>query len=87
MSQAAAPQGLPGPEVFLDYCHMNWRGYASMARQLGAAIERETGVPFRLDDANVPAAAAGLPLGDNAEQIRVTNEWISGERQAPRRIP
>jgi|GEM_PF-806466 len=87
LSQAAAPLGLPGPEVFVDYCHMNWRGYASMARQLGAAIERETGVPFRLDDANVPAAAAGLPFGDNAEQIRVTNEWTSGDRQALRPIP
>ena len=23
---------LPGTELFIDYCHMNWRGYAEMSR-------------------------------------------------------
>jgi lysophospholipase L1-like esterase len=30
-AEAMSPGGIPGPELFLDYCHMNWAGYAAMA--------------------------------------------------------
>jgi len=31
-AEQASPGGLPGTELFIDYCHMNWRGYAEMSR-------------------------------------------------------
>jgi len=31
--------GIPGPEQFLDYCHMNWLGYATMADAVLGVIE------------------------------------------------
>ncbi len=32
--EAASPTGIPDPDVFFDYCHMKWRGYADMARTI-----------------------------------------------------
>lgn len=31
---AAAPHGIPDPELFFDYCHMHWRGYHAVAREI-----------------------------------------------------
>jgi lysophospholipase L1-like esterase len=33
--------GIPGPEQFLDYCHMNWIGYATMADAVLQVIEQQ----------------------------------------------
>ncbi len=75
-----SPDGIPGPELFVDYCHMNWRGYAAMAEPLLEALEKHepTLTITRQDPAEI-AADAGLPPGSNAEQIRVTNEWTRGD--------
>lgn len=59
---AAATDGVPGYEQFLDYCHMHWRGYAAMA----AAIQEE------LNTAGVlpPAESTRVPAIDElAEQL------------------
>ncbi|HNW44937.1 MAG TPA: SGNH/GDSL hydrolase family protein [Elusimicrobiales bacterium] len=29
-AEALSPHGIPGEELFLDYCHMNWKGYKAM---------------------------------------------------------
>ncbi|MCO4770822.1 MAG: SGNH/GDSL hydrolase family protein [Deltaproteobacteria bacterium] len=38
-AEASSPQGLPGPELFVDYCHLNWRGYHQMAAVLLERLE------------------------------------------------
>lgn len=48
----ASPTGIAPPEMFLDYCHMTWRGYQAMAHALvealiaGQAIIPEAGEPL-----------------------------------------
>lgn len=42
-AEQASPQGIPGQELFVDYCHMNWRGYGLMAEALRVALN-ESGV-------------------------------------------
>jgi len=37
----ARSDGIPGPEQFLDYCHMNWLGYATMADTVLQVIEEQ----------------------------------------------
>ncbi|HCP46772.1 MAG TPA: hypothetical protein DIU15_12060 [Deltaproteobacteria bacterium] len=29
-----SPDGIPGEDLFLDYCHMRWQGYAKMAEEV-----------------------------------------------------
>ncbi|NLH50265.1 MAG: tetratricopeptide repeat protein [Myxococcales bacterium] len=36
--EQAAPHGLPGSELFVDVCHLNWRGYHQAAHGIVAAI-------------------------------------------------
>jgi hypothetical protein len=38
-TQAIAPHGIPGPELFHDNCHMTWDGYEAMARAVEAALD------------------------------------------------
>ena len=35
----AAPHGVPGPELFVDYCHMNWKGQALVADTMFRALK------------------------------------------------
>ena len=37
-AEELSPDGIPGDELFLDYCHMNWQGYGAMASELARAI-------------------------------------------------
>lgn len=37
-AERAAKDGIPGYDLFLDFCHMNWRGYAAMALEIEAAL-------------------------------------------------
>ena len=39
LAEAEAEQGLPGPPLFLDYCHLHWRGYALMALAIEEQLE------------------------------------------------
>jgi lysophospholipase L1-like esterase len=34
----ASPDGIPGRNLFLDYCHMHWKGYAAMAAEVLAVL-------------------------------------------------
>ena len=71
-----APDGLPGPDLFLDYCHMNWRGYAAMSRTILDALGRAVpGIRVDGPDPVELGRALGRPEGDNAEQVRVTSSW------------
>lgn len=38
-ARRASPGGVPGEELFLDYCHMNWWGYRVMAEEVLRVIE------------------------------------------------
>ena len=83
-----SPAGLPGPELYVDYCHMSWSGYAAMARPFVQAItDAEPALSFAWPDPAGIAAEAGLPAGGNGEQIRVTNEWTSGDRPEGPQLP
>jgi hypothetical protein len=39
-TRAAAPHGIPGPELFHDNCHMTWDGYETMARTVQEALQQ-----------------------------------------------
>ena len=39
VARAASPGGLPGRELFTDYCHMTWRGYGLMAQEITRTLE------------------------------------------------
>lgn len=41
LARGLGGDGIPGPEQFLDYCHMGWWGYAAMADAVLRVIERE----------------------------------------------
>lgn len=45
VAERVSPQGLPGPELFVDYCHLNWRGYALMAQELLRVLEGDALIP------------------------------------------
>lgn len=71
-AEAAAVDGLPGPDLFLDSCHMNWRGYAAMADAILDGLETAVpGMPSSNQPLNVDALARtlGLSPGDNRAQI------------------
>jgi hypothetical protein len=82
---ALSPSGLPGPELFLDYCHMSWWGYAAMTEPILEALG-EVAPALRTDHPDLVELGPrlGLPVGDNAEQVRVASEWTSGPAIAPR---
>ena len=46
-ARATSPGELPGDDLFIDYCHLNWRGYASMARVLTSRLVEEGVLPER----------------------------------------
>lgn len=39
-AERASPGGVPGPELFVDYCHMTQYGYALMADEIVATAQR-----------------------------------------------
>jgi len=61
-AQKASPQGIPGFELFVDYCHMNWRGYGLMADELRASLER-SGVGPRWPSEEKPLSLDELRVG------------------------
>lgn len=38
-AEAVSPDGIPGHGLFLDYCHMHWRGYAQMADEVLSSLD------------------------------------------------
>jgi hypothetical protein len=44
-ADALSPHGIAGSELFDDYCHMNWIGYAAMEDEVLATLVREGWVP------------------------------------------
>ena len=36
-----SPDGLPGDNLFVDYCHLHWPGYAHMAQEVLQTLRRE----------------------------------------------
>ncbi len=42
---AQSPGGLPGEELFVDFCHMNWKGYGEMAQVVLAALQGKSFEP------------------------------------------
>lgn len=73
VARDASPDRVPGPELFVDYCHMNWRGYALVGRAVVDALVQldgslaGTGAELSPDEF---AARFDLPRGDNAAQVR-----------------
>lgn len=44
-AEALSLHGIPGPELFVDYCHMNWIGYAAMEKAMLRVLEQEEWLP------------------------------------------
>jgi len=68
-ARATAPaDGLPGYEQFVDFCHMNWRGYAAMAAEVVRVLEEQGLGPASIKPADSPldvvAIAAELRLDE-----------------------
>ena len=59
-AEAASTGGIPGDNLFVDYCHMHWTGYAAMAKVILRTM-REYGI-------TPPGAARDVPLRSR-EQI------------------
>ena len=60
---ATTGTGLVGDDLFLDFCHMNWRGYALMAEAITATLAQE-----RLLPAGADTKADPLPYDDIARR-------------------
>ncbi|MBZ0271547.1 hypothetical protein K8I61_05900 [bacterium] len=63
--EATAPWGLGDPKLFVDVCHMTWRGYYLMAQAVMDAMR----------DANLPAAARLAGARPEAEAIIEASRW------------
>lgn len=44
-AEALSPHGIPGQELFIDYCHMTWLGYKMMEEAVLKALEHENWLP------------------------------------------
>ncbi len=87
-ARSLSPDGLPGPELYVDYCHMNWRGYAAMTGPFLQAIPRVLpGVVAEPLDWEAEGRRMGLPPGDAVEQIRVTNDWVRADPMPYPQLP
>ena len=74
-AQASSPGGLPGAELFDDYCHLQWWGYAQMAEEVLRVLEASQLLPTGEAGAG-PAPSReelrqlwGLPLDGYAEGL------------------
>ncbi len=73
-AEAASPHGIPGPELFLDSCHMSWRGYGLMAEETAQVILASGHGPSGSGDTE------SLPqLDDLAEEQGLTIAMLSPE--------
>ncbi len=77
----------PGPEPwFIDYCHMSWRGYGAMGRELHGALAALPGTGITgepLSDEGF-RQAWDLPAGDGTEQWRaLLSGWFSTPSPTP----
>ena len=45
MAEKNSPYGIPGPELFVDYCHMNWMGQGMVADEFLAALKQAKLMP------------------------------------------
>jgi hypothetical protein len=45
----ASPHGIPGPELFVSYCHMNWAGQALVADTMFAALRTKGDLPAKTE--------------------------------------
>ena len=64
VAQEVSPQGLPGANLFVDYCHLNWRGYATMTQALTRDLESSGLLPPREGppvDVEAVARSKGIP--------------------------
>ncbi|MCZ7587076.1 MAG: hypothetical protein M5R36_29095 [Deltaproteobacteria bacterium] len=46
-AERAAEHGIPGDDLFFDFCHMNWPGYRKMSEEVVDVLIRETIVEGR----------------------------------------
>lgn len=71
-ADAVALDGLPGPDLFLDSCHMNWRGYGRMADAVLDGLEASLPDVPNLDeplDIEGLGRSLGLSPGGNRDQV------------------
>jgi len=47
-AESLSPHGIPGHELFVDYCHMNWIGYAAMEKAILRVLEEERWLPGKV---------------------------------------
>jgi len=64
-----AADGIPDDDLFLDSCHMNWRGYGAMSGSLARTLGPMLGADPSSLDSEALGVSWGLPTGDAVEQI------------------
>ncbi len=74
-AERAAQDGIPGHDLFLDFCHLNWRGYAAMALEIETALLRsgliEQGqTPPSIDELAERFGMAGIEQMDRVRSAR-----------------
>ena len=63
-AERASPGGIPGPELFVDNCHMSWAGYALMAEEVRAALNSaKVGPRWATNNKPLGMEAMGQKLG------------------------
>ena len=71
---AAAPHGLPGRELFVDHCHLNWKGYEVAARSILDALYQNNLVPGYDPSRTVRSAE---DIASDVGGLDPTTPWIS----------
>jgi tetratricopeptide (TPR) repeat protein len=72
--EVAKPPVLPGEELFLDYCHLNWQGYAQAADAVLTALEQRGLLPA---DATRPDEP--LDLETRGRRLGLDRVWFVDE--------
>ena len=80
-ANAASKQGVPGDELFVDSCHMNWRGYSHVGAALADALH-EAGIASRVPGTATPTAPT-LRRVETVDEVFVANRRWNGTSEPP----
>jgi lysophospholipase L1-like esterase len=64
--EEASPHGIADPGLFLDYCHMTWRGYQLVAAEIARAL---------IDQERIPPEFGQPGLPPTVEQMIARHGW------------
>lgn len=73
-ARAEVAPDVPGPGLFVDVCHLHWRGYRAMADEVADGLV-EGGLVGGLDPAPDPAAVGLEPIPEPAPLVSTGLPW------------